>query len=226
MAFGRKTADEEFQETFGMSRADFDALKVKAEAAEAKVAEYEAKQTATETTLSSLQTELAALKTPRQQNQQQEPTNFFENPEQAISERLAPTNNLALHSLARVEESIARNKFEKDFRKYGKEIEEAIKNHGVLADKANPMFYENVVNLVRGRHVHEIEESAHKGEHFYSEQPGGGAPGGDPEDKNFGLSSEQIASAKRQGMSPKEFREALDYTMSNYGHTKGGVNVQ
>ena len=61
---------------------------------------------------------------------------------------------------------------------------------------------------------------------YFTEQPGGGgAGGGEADDKDFGLSKDQVAAAKRMNMTPKEFRENLDYTMNSYGHTKGAAHV-
>lgn len=225
MAFGRKTPEEEFQETFGMTRAEFDAERAEAKAQKERADALELKQNETSTSLSTLQSELAALKAPPQNRQTPEPTNFFENPDQAFSERVAPVAAAAMHSNARVEEMIARSKFGKEFTRWGTEIDALIASHGNLSDKCNPAFYANIIDMVKGRHAAEIEESAHKGQFFFTEQPGGGSPGSSADDVNHGLSNEQIASAKRMGMSPKEFRENLDYSLNNYGHTKGGTHV-
>jgi hypothetical protein len=226
MAFGKKTPEEEFKETFGMTREEFDAERAEAKAQKDRADKLEAKQTETATTLTDLQTQLAALKAPRRENNTPEPTNWFEDPDKAINERMAPVAAAALTSGARVEEMIARSKFDKDFKKYGKEIDDLIKSHQSLTDKNNPAFYENVVNIVRGRHVAEIEEAALKGTAYFTEQPGGGgAGGGEADDKDFGLSKEQVAAAKRMNMTLKDFRESLDYTMGNYGHTKGAAHV-
>lgn len=227
MAFGKKTPEEEFKETFGMTREEFDAERAEAKKQKERSDALEAQQTATSTTLTDLQTQLAALREgAKPKPTTQEPTEFFADPEAAIRERMAPVAAAALQSGARVEEMIARNKFSKDFTKYGKEIEDLIKSHASLADKNNPAFYENVVNIVRGRHVAEIEEAALKGTAYFTEQPGGGgAGGGGEDDKDFGLSKEQIAAAARMNMTPKQFKENLDYTMNSYGHTKGAAHV-
>jgi hypothetical protein len=225
MAFGRKTPEEEFQETFGMTRAEFDAERAEAKAQKERSDALEAKQATTETSLSELQTQIAALKAPPVRRETPEPTNFFEDPDKAMSERMAPVLATALQSSASLEEMKARQKYDKDFRKYGGEIEKLIQSHGSLQDKTLPAFYENVVNIVRGRHVSEIEESALKGQAYFTEQPGGGSSGHSSDDTVQGLSNEQLASAKRMGMSPKEFRENLDYSLNNYGHTKGGTHV-
>src|ERR1700743_2643815 len=176
MAWGKK----DFQEEFGMSREDFDA-RMK-EAAEAKAArEADATRIAAlearSGDMDTLKAELAALKAPRQEPTRTDPTNWFEDPDKAINERMAPVAGVAVRSAARMEEMIARNKFAKDFSRWGKEIDELMaKEQDSL--KANPVFWENAINMVRGRHAAEIEESAQKGQFYFTEQPGGGAIGG------------------------------------------------
>lgn len=221
MPWGKdKTPEELFVEMFGKPKSEFDAELAAARESAGKTSSLEAKQTETETTIATLQAELAALKSKNETTK--EPTNWFVNPDAALAERLAPTANAALTAHAAVAELSARQKYDKDFRKWGSEIEEVMKSHGNLSDKTNPTFYENVVNMVRGRHAAEIEESALKGNSYFTEQPGGATIGG-AEDKDFNLTKEQLAAAKRMNMSPKEMRDNLDYVSSNYGHNASGV---
>lgn len=219
--WGNKEKEPTFEETFGMSKETFDERMRES-------AENKTKLSALETTVegfSSLRAELDALKVPPQQQQRQEPTNFFENPDQAFGERMAPVAAVALNSQARVEEMIARSKYGKDFQLWGKEIETLLAEHPNMADKGNPKFYENVVNMVRGRHATEIEESARKGQSYFTEQPGGSGTGGANETPESKLSDAERASAKRLGMTPEEFLSNQAHVFSSYGHTKGGTLV-
>lgn len=218
MAWGKK----DFQEEFGMSREDFDARMKEAseskagrEADAARIAALEARGTE----LDSLKSELASLKAPRQEQQRQEPTNFFEDPDKAMGERMAPLAGVAVRSAARMEEMIARNKFQKDFSRWGKEIDELMaKEQDSL--KANPVFWENAINMIRGRHAAEIEESAQKGQFYFTEQPGGGTVGGNNDAPESKLSAEELRSAQRLGMTPKEFVQNQAEVYELYGHGK------
>jgi hypothetical protein len=223
MAWGKK----DFQEEFGMTREEFDA-RMK-EAADAKTA-LEAERTriaALETRgseLDTLKAELAALKAPPANITRPEPTNFFEDPDKAMNERMAPLANVAMSTKASLEEMRARTKFSRDFGRWGKEIDDLMAKEPDHL-KANPVFWENAINMVRGRHAAEIEESAQKGQYFFTEQPGGGTVGGSNDAPESKLTPEELKAAQRMGMTPKDFLENQTYVLTQYGHSKGGTLV-
>lgn len=210
--------EKTFEEEFGMSREDFDTKMREAQEAKDKIADLEAKVSG----MDDIRTQLEALRAPRVEPTRSEPKNFFEDPEGAMNERVAPVANAAINSNARVEEMIARSKYAKDFARYGSEIDGlAAKEANTF--RANPVFWENLINMVRGRHASEIEESALKGERFFTEQPGGSGSGtGSNDSPESKLSPEELRSAKRLNMTPAEFLENQTYVMTQYGH--GRVN--
>jgi hypothetical protein len=221
MAWGAKEPEKTFEEQFGMTREAFDARMKEADEARAKVTELESKVAG----IDDLRSQLEALKAPKTEPKQNEPTNWYENPDLAMNERMAPVVQHTLNTNARLEEMSARQRFDRDFKRWGSEIEGLIKQHPHLADKGNPTFYENIVNIVRGRHAQEIEESAAKGQFYFTEQPGGGAAGGSSESPESKLSASELSSAKRLGMTPAEFLKNQEYVFNRYGHTKGGQHV-
>lgn len=212
--------EKTFDELTGMSREDFDARMLEAKEAKTKLETMETQVSE----IGTLKAELAALKNPPKPRVESEPTNFFEDPEQRMTERLNPIANVAIDTKASLEEMRARNKFQKEFSRWGSEVEEIMAKES-SAFKANPAAWENVINIVRGKHAVEIEESARKGQYFFTEQPGGNTVGGTNDAPESKLSADELNSAKRMGMTPKEFLEAQSYVLSQYGHTKGGTIV-
>lgn len=218
MAWGKKDEND-----FGMTKEEFESKMQEAQTAReadaAKIADLETKVSG----IDELRTQLAALRAPRQETRtQDEPTNFFEDPEKRMTERLNPIAGVAIDTKASLEEMRARNKFGKDFSRWGTEIDKIMEAESSV-NKANPLFWENCINMVRGRHAAEIEESAQKGQYFFTEQPGGSGSGtGSNDSPESKLSPEELKSAKRLGMTPAEFFENQTYVMTQYGH--GRVN--
>lgn len=222
--FGSGPADEpSFEDVFGMSKEDFDAMKSEGEANKAKVAELSTKVGE----IDDLKTQLAALKAPpaRQVSDSPAPINFFEDPDGAMAQRMGPLAAVALQTQAGLAEMNARGRFGKDFTRWGEEISTLAASHTNLADKGNPTFWENIVNMVRGRHAGEIEESAAKGQFYFTEQPGGSSGGGSSETPESKLSASELKAASKFGMTAKEFLDAQQYVNSSYGSTKGGSVV-
>jgi hypothetical protein len=221
--FGSGPAEEPtFEEVFGMSKEAFDAKMAGADADRAKVTELETKVAG----IDDLRTQLEALKAKPapQQGERPAPTNFFEDPDKAFGERLAPLAAVALQTQAGLAEMNARNRFGKDFTRWGEEINTLAASHTNLADKGNPQFWENIVNMIRGRHAGEIEESAAKGQFYFTEQPGGAGGGGSSESPESKLSDAELKAAKAFGMTAKEFLDGQAYVASNYSH-KGAAIV-
>jgi hypothetical protein len=219
------------KEYFGFSKEELaEQLKQGAEA-KAKLAEMDA---TISTGFSELRASLEALKTPpppepKNQNEVKAPANFFENPDQAFADRMNP---LAIHSMtnaARLELLEARARFPREFQLWGEELNKMIESD-TLSNRGNPVFYKNIVDMVRGRHASEIEESARKGTSLFTEPVSGGLPGGSNDDPKAAavarLTTEQLSYAKRFGMTPEEFANNLAYVESSYGHTKGSSHVQ
>lgn len=221
--FGSGAKDPTFEEVFGMSKEAFDAMKAEGEANKAKVAELSTKVGE----IDDLRTQLEALKAKPapQSGERPEPTNFFADPDKAFGERIAPLAAVALQTQAGLAEMNARNRFGKDFSRWGEEIATLSAQHTNLADKGNPQFWENIVNMVRGRHAGEIEESAAKGQFYFTEQPGGSGGGGSSESPESKLSAAELKAASKFGMTAKEFLDAQNYVTSSYGNTKGGTVV-
>lgn len=212
--FGSGPDEPTFEDAFGMTREAFDAKMAAADADRAKVTELETKVSG----IDDLRTQIAALKAPpaRQASDPPAPTNFFEDPDKAFGERMAPLAQVALQTQAGLAEMNARNRFSKDFTRWGDEISTLASSHSNLAQKGDAQFWENIVNMVRGRHAGEIEESAAKGHFYFTEQPGGSG-GGSSDTPESKLSDAELKSAQRFGMSPKEFIEAQQYVSGNYG---------
>jgi hypothetical protein len=225
MAWGNK--EKTFEEEFGMSRADFDQKMKEAKDAKDALETERTRISALEargSELDTLKAELAALRAPSTAPTRTEPTNFFEDPDKAMNERLAPLAGVAMSTKASLEEMRARDNFRKDFTLWGKEINDLMAKEPDHL-KANPVFWENAINMVRGRHAAEIEEGSRKGQNFFTEQPGGGTVGGSNDSPESKLTPEEVRAAQRLGMTPKEFLENQTYVLTQYGHTKGGTLV-
>jgi len=227
MAWGRPDVDP--SELMGMTKEELAAKLAEGAEAKAKLADIEAGMN---TGFSELRASLEALKAPPAppvERNNPDPTNFFENPDQAFNERMAPLAGATLRTQGRLEMMEARQRYTKDFHLWGKEITDLIDSEQNLYNKTLPNFYENCVNIVRGRHAKEIEESAAKGISLFTEPAGGGMPGGVSDDPKAAsvarLSQDQLTAAKRFGMTPAEFADNLAYVESSYGHTKGGSIV-
>jgi hypothetical protein len=217
------------KDILGMTPEELQAKLAEGAEAKAKLAEIE---TSMATNFNELKASLDALKAPapKPPTEERTPTNFWENPDQAFLDRALPIANHTMGLAARVEQMEAKAKYAKDFQLWGDEINKLIESETNLANKGNPVFYENVVNIVRGRHAAEIEESARKGTSLFTEPVSGGVPGGHNDDPKAlaaaKLTDEQLKYAKRFGMTADEFAANLAYVENSYGHTKGSSRVQ
>lgn len=198
-----------FEEITGMSEEDFRARAEELKTLKDREAARDAETAEMKTQLEQTKAALQALQNPEpapNSNDPKKPTGFYEDPDKAFAERIAPTALHTLNLAARVEALTAREKFSKEYTLWGAEIDDMIAKHQNVADKGNPDFYKNVVDIVKGRHLSDILEAERKGQSLFTEGASGAHVGSSSE-SNFNLSSDQINAAKRLGMTPKEFSD-------------------
>ena len=148
-----------------------------------KVSTMESELTTTKQTLANVETEfvktkdrLAALEAnppaPRSSDQKpadpNKPTDFFEDPEKALFERVKPLADYSLQQGAmiaqmKLEQHIASNKGKfgdnvKLYSKYQKEIEELMKKENPV-NQSNPQAWFNAFVFIKGLHEDEIQDA-------------------------------------------------------------------
>lgn len=217
--------EKTFEETTGMTEDAFKAKVAELDALKAADATRAAEATEMKTQLQQTKDALLALQNPEPKpnpNELRRPTGFYEDPELAFAERIAPTAQHTLNLAARVEAMDARTKYAREYTLWGKELDEIITKHPNLADKGNPEFYTNIVNIVKGRHMSEVLEAERKGQSLFTEGASGAHVGGSSE-SNLNLSKQQLDAAKRMGMKPEEFAENYNAIMESRGVRTGNA---
>lgn len=214
-----------FEEITGMTEEEFKATAAELKTAKATAAAKEAEIATFKTQLEETRTALTALQNPEpppNSADPKKPTGFYEDPDRAFAERIAPTAQHTLNLAARVEEMTARQKYSREYTLWGAEIDDMVAKHHNIADKGNPALYENIVNIIKGRHATEIEEAARKGQSLFTEAGSGGHIGSSSE-TNYNLSKDQIEAAKRMGMKPEEFAAQYSEVMAARGVRTGNA---
>jgi hypothetical protein len=215
--------EKTFQEITGMTEDEFkaQAAEVKAlrdsqTAKDAEIAEFR-------DSLAQTKADLASLRNPapvQNNNEARKPASFYEDAEQAFTDRIAPLAQHTLSTNARLEQMMARQKFGREYQLWGKEIDAMVDAHQNMAEKGNPALYENIVNIVKGKHMDEILEAERKGSSLFTES-GSSANVGSSSEKSLGLNNDQIAAAKRMGMTPEEFSSNYNAVMESRGMKVG-----
>jgi hypothetical protein len=143
-----------------------------------------------------------------------DPVAFMENPAENIKRMVqASVSGVQIHSLT-IAADVAYNNA-KNTLKYFNVFEDEIKKEWdkyTVVQKANPSaLIENIYNLVKGRHLDEIMTDVNKKEGKYNIIQSGGTSvintnTGRTDDKKEPLTNEELAAARKFGMSEDEWR--------------------
>lgn len=199
--------EKTFQEITGMTEEEFRAQSEEFKTLKAAREADSTKLTEQENAITELRNSLQALSKPPEKKEEGStaPTSIYADEDRAWQERLGPLAVANFKTAARLEELEARSRHAMEYKLWGKEIDEMVKGHQNLADKSNPALYDNIVNIIRGKHMDEILEAERKGQSLFTESASGHSIGGSATDTTFGLTPEQLDAARKQGIPPEEF---------------------
>jgi len=220
------TKEKSFKEITGFTEDEFKAKVAELDSIKAAQAAKDAELAETRSGLDAVRAQLAELQaTPKVSpvNEPKKPTSFYEDAEAAFNDRIAPFAEHTLRTSAELAELKARAKFDREYKKWGKEIDEMVSGHKNMADRGNPALYENIVNIVKGKHLEEILEAERKGEGFFVESGSSSNIGGSSKDSTYGLSKDQIDAAKRLGMTTEEFASNYNAVLESRGQRVGNA---
>jgi len=203
-----KTADEIQAEldAQAVQQAEFDRLKTVSTTLQAKDTEL----TTTKGELQQAKDRLALLeKPPVVPGAPKAPTSVFIDEDAAFAERSTPIVHATLLNSARLARMVAEEGIKSDpreaqiLRKYYTEYEGLI-NQLSLPQQANEVSYKNVLDIIKGRHLHEITEMAAKnGGKYFTEDAGGAPP---PTEKNNEVLSDlEKQAAKKLGITDEQY---------------------
>lgn len=216
--------EKTFEEITGMTEDEFKAQSAEVKRLKDVQAAKDAELAETRSGLDQVRAELAALQQPKPTiSDIKKPTSFYEDADAAFNDRIAPFAEHTLRTSAELAELKARNKFDREYKKWGKEIDDMVANHKNMADRGNPGLYENIVNIVKGRHLEEVLEAERKGESFFVESGSAAHVGGSQKDATHGLSKDQLDAAKRLGMSTEEFASNYNAILESRGQRVGNA---
>jgi hypothetical protein len=216
--------EKTFEEITGMTEDEFKAQSAEVKRLKDTQAAKDAELAETRSGLDQVRAELAALQQPKPVvTGEKKPASFYEDAEQAFNDRIAPFAEHTLRTSAELAEMKARQKFDREYKKWGKEIDDMVSGHKNLAERGNPALYENIVNIVKGRHLEEVLEAERKGESFFVESGSAAHVGGSQIDSSHGLSKDQIDAAKRMGMTPEDFSSNYNAILESRGQRVGNA---
>ena len=185
-----------------------------------KVTDLEAKLTLAEQKageVDDVKNQLRALeaRVPRpvvEESKTKQPTSFLDDENQAFNERLAPFAIATLNAQSQNAKFIARQSLKgldcQMWDKYSSEIDDVMSTVD-LQHKALSETWINALNVVAGRHRHDILKMANDKTDFFSETAGGTGDGGPSNEEPIRLSNEQAAVAKRLGISTEDYLKNL-----------------
>lgn len=126
----------------------------------------------------------------------------YADPTAYINKRTNAVANVAVETKASLEEMRARTRRAKEFALWGKEIDELAQKDG-LGYRAQTQYWDNLCDMVRGRHAADIEEKAAKGEMLFTESSTGSSVNYDSGKPR--LTDSEKLSAKKFGMSDEDW---------------------
>jgi hypothetical protein len=215
--------EKTFQEITGFTEDEFKSKVAELDQIKASQAAKDAELAETRSGLDQIKAELSALQSKQAApvDGQKKPASFYEDADAAFNDRIAPFAEHTLRTSAELAELKSRQKFSREYQLWGDEIEKMVSAHTNLADKGNPALYENIVNIVKGKHMGEILEAERKGQSLFVESGSSSNVGSSTSDTTHGLSKDQLDAAKRLGMTAEEFSTNYNAVLESRGQRVG-----
>jgi hypothetical protein len=198
-----------------------------ADLATAKVAELEprvAEVDTLRTKVTDMETRLAAAtrqpEPTRTEPVTKQPTSFLEDENQAFNERMAPYAGVTFA----MGEQLARMNFRQSvtdpidvriYKKYGSEVEDLMSKEGNPAVRANAAAWQAAFDIIKGRHVRDINENR---DEFFSEVATGSSNSGPAKGPDADvLTDDDKKLAKKYGLSDDEWKAQRKEMVIHHG---------
>jgi hypothetical protein len=203
MAWGKQDATE----VLGMEPEEFKTRMGKLDSIDGRLTEA---QTKTDERFNQLFAKIDELKPRQAVVPEGDPDlNFLESPTRALEDRLSPLATETLDNSIALAHHEARNRFTKDFDRWGNDIIEVMKEAAPVQRK-NPKTWEMAVMIVRGRHAGEIEKDGATDNFQYLEPVSAGVRPDPKSSDNLTqaqrLMVKKLSSVGPQGMTPEKYQ--------------------